>query len=85
MIQDTSLEAYNTIKIKLGERQQQIYDAIWKYESVSNLDLSRFLKIPINSVTPRVKELREKGLVIEDGHKIDRITNRRMKKWRCIK
>jgi len=84
MIQSTSLEAFYSIIGELGQRQQEIFNAIQKYKSVSNLDLSRLLQLPINSVTPRVKELRDKGLVVCNGYKIDRITNRRMKTWRVV-
>ena len=79
---DTSFEAFESIIDELGERQKLVYDAIKKYKSVSNLDLSRLLQLPINSVTPRVKELRDKGLVVFDGIKTDRITQRRMKTWK---
>ena len=85
MIQSTSLEAFYSIIGELNYRQKQIFDAIDKYKSVSNLDISRLLQLPINSVTPRVLELRNKGLVVCDGYKIDRITERRMKTWRCVK
>jgi len=79
---DTSLEAYYSIIGELGQRQSEIYNAIRKYKSVSNLDLSRLLQLPINSVTPRVKELRDKGLVVFDCVKVDYVTKRRMKKWK---
>ena len=72
MIQPTSLEAYNILKPQLGERQKQVYNVIKLYPGVCNLDIRRITSIPINSVTPRVKELREKGLVIQNGYKIDR-------------
>ena len=79
---DTSVEAYYSIIGELGQRQQEILDAIRKYKSVSNLDISRLLQLPINSVTPRVKELRDKGLVVFDCYKTDSITSRRMCKWK---
>ena len=79
---DTSIEAYYSIIGELNQRQSEIFDAIQKYKSVSNLDLSRLLQLPINSVTPRVKELRDKKLVVQDGYKIDKITERRMKTWK---
>ena len=81
MIQDTSLETYKVLIPELGIRQQQIYDIITKHNNVSNLDLSRISKLPINSVTPRVKELRDKGLVILGGYKTDHITQRRVMCW----
>lgn len=81
MVQPTSLEAYGAIIPELGERQQVVLDAIQKYPDVSNHDLSRILQLEINCVTPRVKELREYGMVLENGLKVDRITGRRCMKW----
>ena len=81
MIQPTSLEAYKILIPELGIRQQQIYDIITEHNHISNLDISRISKLPINSVTPRVKELRDKGLVIQCGFKRDHITQRKMMCW----
>ena len=81
MIQPTSLEAYKILTPSLGERQQQVYITITQHPGVSNLDLCRILKLPINSITPRVKELRDKGLVILSGYKKDHITQKRMMCW----
>jgi len=84
MIQQTSLQSYQEILPDLGERQRVIYQAIRRYQPVSNGDLSRILQIPINSVTPRVKELREKYLVIRVGTKRDRLTQKTVMMWGCI-
>lgn len=81
MIQPTSLEAYDSIKPELGNIQQEVYDTIEKFPTVSNLDISRILNKPINSITPRVKELRDMNLVYYVGTKKDRITNRSVMCW----
>ena len=81
MIQLTSLEAYDMIVSELGTRQQQVYNIIEQHSNVSNLDISRILNIPINSVTPRVKELRDMGFVKFCCHKQDRITKRKVMCW----
>ena len=81
MIQQTSMEAYDSIKTELGERQQQVYDTIEQHEGVSNLDISQILSLPINSVTPRVKELRNINLVKFHNYKQDPITKRRVMTW----
>ena len=47
----------------LGERQLQILKAIKKLQPCNNLQISKFLSLPINSVTPRCLELRTKGIV----------------------
>lgn len=69
MIQSTSKEAYQEIKRDLGRRQQEVLNFIRNHPSVSNLGIAEGLNLPINSVTPRVKELREAGLVEEDSIK----------------
>jgi len=53
---------------------------------MSNHDISRFLGGDekgwgINCVTPRVNELRDKGMVQLHGTKVDRITKREVMTW----
>ena len=82
IVQGTSFEAYISIQDELGDRQQQVLDVIKKYDGVSNHDISRILSLPINCVTPRVKELRDYNLVVFDDVKKDRITGRRVMCWK---
>jgi len=82
MIQSTSLEAYYDLLPDLGSMQNMIFNVIKLYPGVSNLDISRILDKPINSITPRVKELRTLDLVVFSHYKKDRITNRRMMCWK---
>ena len=84
MIQETSLEAYSDIAPELGTMQNMVYNVLKVYPDSSNHDLSRILSKPINSVTPRVKELRDKGLVVCSGHKTDEITSKRVMTWKVI-
>ena len=63
MIQETSIEAYYSMQHKLGDRQRFILNIIKVYPGVSNKDISNITKLPINTVTPRVKELRALGMV----------------------
>lgn len=73
MIQDTSLDAYNSIVENLGPRQQIIFEAL-RNNPASNKTLAKRLGLEINQVTPRTLELRKKGLVKkmyseeQDGH-----------------
>ena len=84
MIQETSLEAYRALQPELGSMQNMIYNILKTYPGLSNLDISRIIKKPINSVTPRVNELRKMGLVILSHHKKDRITRRRVMCWKPV-
>lgn len=63
----------------LPKRQKQVYEAILLHSypnGVTNRFLSRYLNLPINSITGRVKELRQKGLVEECGDIYDNTTGR---------
>jgi hypothetical protein len=67
MIQQTSLIAYREIQPTLGPRQLEVYrvlqDATRKGFDMTNNELSAVLKLPINCITGRVFELRQKDLV----------------------
>ena len=84
MIQKTSLEAYRILEPQLGFHQETVYTMIEQNPNCCNHDLSSLIGWEINRVTPRVKELRDKGLIICSGHKMDLSTNRRVMKWRTI-
>ena len=84
MIQETSLEAYKVLEPELGELQETVYNTIIEHPGMSNHDIARYLGWEINRVTPRVKELRDKGLVILSHHKEDDITKRKVIAWKTI-
>lgn len=66
MIQDTSLEAYTQIKPYLSACQEEIFSFMQTYRDrdFTNKQLAWELRKPINTVTPRVLELRDLGLVV---------------------
>ena len=84
MIQPTSLEAYQVLEPELGNLQRTVYQVLVFNPGMSNHDIARTLHWEINRVTPRVKELRDKGLVIQNGSKIDRLTNKRVMCWKVV-
>ncbi len=67
-MQGTSLDAFYKHLNTFGPRQQAIITFFQRNarHTFTNLELSRALNWPINSVTPRVKELREKGVLLLD-------------------
>jgi len=75
MIQKTSLEAFEVLKPELNNLQCLIYNVLKIYPDVSNHDLSLKMHKDINCITPRVKELRDKGLVVCSGSKKDEFTH----------
>jgi len=70
MIQSTSIEAYDSIKAKLGNRQYEVYKCLKSIEPACNKAIANELGIPINEITPRISELRYKG-VVEQAFKAD--------------
>jgi len=85
MIRNTSTLAYNDIKSTLGARQRVVLDIIHYLEAPTNLEISRYLGLPINTITPRTNELVKKGLVCNAGQKICSISGRMAYAWRSIK
>ena len=83
MITETSLESFRQI-VDLGDRQRVVYNTIKMYPGESNRTLGIILNKPINTITPRVKELRVLGLVKEDDKKYDKVTNRWVMTWRAV-
>ena len=65
MIKQPTLWAYISIKPSLGMRQKEVLNAIRFLGPIYNLKIANYLGLPINSVTPRVKELRDLGKVKE--------------------
>lgn len=64
-MQQTSLEAYfNVVKPNLNNKQQLVMEALEEIFPANNKQIAAHLKWPINSVTPRVLELRKKKQVV---------------------
>lgn len=69
MIAATSLEAYQEVKKTLNERQTVVLNFIRQAGEVCNLDIAEGLGWPINCVTPRVLELRQKRLIYANSRR----------------
>lgn len=83
MLQDTSRAAWDSIQPKLGAKQKEIYDVLRLLPDATNAELAARLGWPINTVTPRVKELREMNLVMDAGKRTCRITGSTAHAWRA--
>jgi Response regulator containing a CheY-like receiver domain and an HTH DNA-binding domain len=81
-MQQTSLDTYWDIESKLGNRQVKVLEFLshWKY-GLTNNEIARELGIPINQITPRVFELRQKGLVEEACKRSCSVTGRTALVW----
>ena len=70
---------------KIGKRQQQVLDLFHNCTNIdlfNNREISAMLKLPINSVTPRVNELVKMGKLVEYKKMHDNVTNRQTIFWR---
>ncbi len=80
MIQQTSRMAYSDIKPELGKRQQEVYELLKESSligvNMTNLEISDCLGRAINTITPRIGELREKGLVKESEKRMCKVSGR---------
>lgn len=65
-LQQTSLLAYAEVRDNLGPRQAAVLDCIAVFGPMNNRQIAQRLHWDINSVTPRVLELRKKQLVERD-------------------
>lgn len=65
MQQQTSILAYQTAKKNLSKTQTAVFDAVEDIGPATNKQIAKHIGYEINSVTPRTKELRLKGKVVE--------------------
>ena len=80
MMQQTSILAYREIRGELAQRQADVYEIIKVHQPITNYRISKLLGKAINSVTPRVKELRDKKLVMAFNTTIEE-TGRKSIQW----
>ena len=85
MVNDTSLCAYREIKQTINNKQKKVFKIIHASGKAypSNKDIAWILGRPINCVTPRVFELRAKGLIVDAGIRIDHETKRLVHTWKA--
>lgn len=89
MNQETSKIAYREdVLPTLGERQVAVYDVLEKSgKDMTNLEIAQALQWPINTVTPRVFELRKTSppLVEEYGKRKCSISGRTAIAWTVVR
>lgn len=78
----TSIQAFNEIKPELGARQLHVFETIKKLGTPTNLELSKYLRIPINQITPRTNELMKMGYVTECEKRACSVSGRKAIAWR---
>jgi DNA-binding Lrp family transcriptional regulator len=75
---------YGRVLSTLGDRQILVYKKLQEGGEWTNTEIAVALNRPINTITPRVKELRDKGLVGEACIRRCRITGMHAKAWIAI-
>ena len=80
-IQATTMLAFSEILPILGERQMLTFQAIKKIQPCSNMELSKYLGLPINTITPRCQELRKMKLVTYYKKDKCKYTNKLVMYW----
>ena len=84
-VSQTSILSYYTLdKAKVNTLQREIYNLIKSDRTLSNRDIANALGLEICTVTGRVNELVEMGLVVSWAVKKDTRTNRTVKIWRTV-
>lgn len=84
-VSQTSILSYYTLdKAKVNNLQRQIYNLIKADKTLSNRDIATILGLEICTVTGRVNELADMGLIVSWACKKDTRTNRTVKIWRTV-
>jgi len=83
-IRDTSLEAYESIKKSLADRQRFVFAFFEENKGKAYCDryVAEILKLSINRVTGRRNELVDKGLLVLAGK--EKRYGRRVCVWRAV-
>lgn len=76
MAEENSKEAYKDLQADLGDKQKRVYEYIRNHPNVTYNDVCRGLNGRTNTITARIKELRDLGLVVKSGDRIDPITKK---------
>lgn len=85
MIQETSQEAYlEEVKPSLKKRQQSVMEVFISKQpnDLTNNEIAHLLGWTINTVTPRVFELRGQGKLYESRRRPCLITGRKVIAWK---
>ena len=84
MVEDTSIEAYeSTVSERMAQRER-VLEIVREAKHPSSSDIARFTRIPRTSVTGRLRELEQDGLIMKGGTKLDPHTGKRVKWYKIV-
>lgn len=78
-------KSFEEIQNNLGNLQKQVYAVIQQNEPIYNEKIADLLNKFPHTVTPRVLELRELGLIEFAGTSKSPTTNKTVSLWKCTK
>lgn len=85
LMNEKSLDAYDSIKDELGDKQQKVLETVITLGMATNRMISQSLGWEINRVTGRVNELVNKGILVTAGDYLDPSTSRTVNMWKYAK
>ena len=74
VVNQNSLDSY--LKVKKENRAEKVYKVIKQYPGRSSKEVADILDWPINSVTPRITDLKKWKLIKVEGTKINENGNK---------
>jgi predicted transcriptional regulator len=83
--QETSLEAYySRVLPSLGEKQRTVLQFLRRRgEAMTNAEIAQALNLQINTITPRILELRKMELVFDAGRRTCKVTGSMAHAWKA--
>lgn len=79
-VRGTSRASYKKLS-ELGEKQQEVFNALKSIEPASDRDIAKHLGVSAHYVSPRRGELAQWGFVVESGYAYDKETQRKVIVW----
>lgn len=77
-------DAFKAIIDQLSERRKFVFNLIQANPGISSQDLSGMAFLPINEVVPRITELKDMYLIVEEGSKVNKFTQKNNTVYRAI-
>ena len=77
-------DAFHAIVEQLPERRKFVFKMIQGNPGISSQDLSGMTLLPINEVVPRITELKDMFLVVEEGSKTNQFTKKNNTIYRVV-
>jgi hypothetical protein len=81
MTRDTSINAYNAIINDglLKKQQMSVYKAVFRLKNVTGHEVDEYMGT--QDAHKRLSEIRDKGVIMENGQKLCRVTSRNVIAW----